>query len=59
MLSVSQIAGFLGQLFLQTKLIKQPPILHVNTKPQKLKVAQKCFGWAWLKMDVANLVSGL
>ena len=39
MLSVSQIARFLNQLFLQNKFMKQLHFLHVvDTNSQKLKV---------------------
>ena len=47
--SASQIAGFLIQLFLQNKSMKQPHFLHVDTNSQKLKVVRKAFGWAWSK----------
>ena len=43
MLSTNQIAGFLNQLFLQNKSMKQPHFMHVDTNSQKM----------------ANLVSGL
>ena len=59
MLSANEIAGFLNQLFLQNKLMKQPLFLYVDTNSQKLKTDWKFFGWAWSEMDVANLVSGL
>ena len=59
MVSANQISGFLNQPFFQNKSMKQPNSLHVDTNSQKLKVDQKCFGWEWSKMDVANLVSGL
>ena len=59
MVSSNQILGFLNQPFLQNKLIKQRHSLHVETDPQKLKADQKLFGWAWSKMGVASLVSGL
>ena len=59
MLSSTQIAGFLNQPFLQNKSMKQPHLLHVDTNSQKSKVHCNCFGWAWSKMGVANLVSGL
>ena len=59
MLSAIQNAEFLNQPFLQSKLMKQPHFLHVDTNSQKLKVDQRFFGWAWSKMGVANLVSGL
>ena len=39
--------------------MKQPHFLHVDTNSQKLKVDCKSFVWAWSKMGVANLVSGL
>ena len=56
MLSANQIAGFLNQLFLPNKPIKQPHCLHVDPNSQKLKVYEIFFGWAWSKMCVANLV---
>ena len=59
MVSPNQIIGFLNQPFLQHKLWKQCNSLHVDINSQKLKVDQKPFGWAWPKMAVANLVSGL
>ena len=59
MLSTNQIAGFLNQLFLQNKLMKQPHFLHVYTNSQNLKFDQIFFGWAWSKMGLANLISGL
>ena len=40
---MNQIAGFLNELFLQNKLMKQPHFLHVDTSSQKLKVDQKFF----------------
>ena len=33
--------------------------LHVDTDSQKLKADQKFIGWAWSKMGVAILVTGL
>ena len=39
--------------------MKQRNSLHVDSNSQKLKVDQFFFGWAWLKMIVFNLVSGL
>ena len=33
--------------------------LHVDTDLQILKADQMFFGWAWSKMDVASLVTGL
>ena len=59
MLPAIQIVRFLNQAFLQSKSMKQPHFLHVDTNSQKLKVDRKVFGWAWLKIVVANLVSGL
>ena len=49
MLSASQIVGFLNQLFLQNKWMKQPHFMHVDIYSQKLKVVRKFFAWAWLK----------
>ena len=59
MLSASQIAGFLNQLFIQNKLLKQPYFMHVDTNSEKLKVDRKFFDWAWSKMGVASLGVGL
>ena len=59
MLSAIQIAGFLNQVFLQRKSMKQPHFLHVEKNSQKLKVDWKVFGGALPKMSVANLVSKL
>ena len=51
MLSASQIARFLNQLFLQNKLMKQPHFLHVDTAPKNLNVDPKIFVCAWSKID--------
>ena len=59
MLSANQIAGFLNQVFLQNKLMKQPHFCHVDANSQQLKVEGKFFIWAWSKMALTNLVSGL
>ena len=59
MFSANEIAGFFNQPFLQNKSIKQPHFLHVDRNSQKLKVDQKVFGWAWPKMGMAKLASGL
>ena len=40
-------------------MMKKPDFLHVDTDSWKLKVNQKILGWAWSKMGVATLVSGL
>ena len=37
MLSANQIAGFLNQLFIQNKSMKQPHFKHVDINLQKLK----------------------
>ena len=39
--------------------MKQPHFLHVDTNSQKLKVDLKFFSWAWFRMGVTNLVSGI
>ena len=38
MLSAVQIAGYLNQAFPQSKSMKQPHIVHVDTNLEKLKV---------------------
>ena len=38
MLSAIQITGFLNQAFLQSKSMKQPHFLFVDTNLQKIKV---------------------
>ena len=45
MVSANQIPGLLNQPFFQSKSMKQCNSLHLDTKSQKLKVYQKCFGW--------------
>ena len=55
MLSPNRIAGILNQQIDEIASI----FLQVDTNSQKLKVDQKCFGWVWSKMGLANLVSGL
>ena len=47
MSSANQIAGFLNQLFLQNKAMKQHEFLPGDTNSQKLKVDRKFF---WLGM---------
>ena len=37
MLTVTESAGFLSQLFLWNKLMKQPHFLHVDTNSRKSK----------------------
>ena len=59
MISVNQIKGFLNRLFLQSRSMKQPHFLHVDTNSQKLKVYRKVFGWPCSEMGVTDLVSGL
>ena len=39
--------------------MKRHSSLNVDTNSQKFKVEINFFGWAWSKMGVANLVSGL
>ena len=43
-LSAIQIVEFLSQAFLQSKSMKQPHFLYVDTNSQKLKVDWKVFG---------------
>ena len=59
MFSANQIAGFFNQPYLQSKSMKQPDFLHVDTNSHKLKVDQKIWEWAWSEMGVASLVTGL
>ena len=58
-LSANQIAGLFNQPYLQSKSMKQPYFLHVDTNSHKLKVDQKIWGWAWSEIGVASLVTGL
>ena len=59
MLLANQIAEFLNQLFLQSKLMKQPYFLHVDTNSQKLKLLENLLFGHGKNMSVANLVYGL
>ena len=38
MLLANEIAGFLNQVYLQNKIMKNPDFLHVDTNSLKLKV---------------------
>ena len=49
--SVSQIAGFLNQLFLQNKSMKEPHFLYVDANFQKLK-DQFFSGWVYSKVGI-------
>ena len=44
MFSANQIAGFSNQPYLQSKSVKKPDFLHVDTNSYKFKVNQK---WVW------------
>ena len=44
MFSANQIAGFFNQPYLQSKSVKKPDFLHVDTNSYKFKVNQK---WVW------------
>ena len=59
MLSANQIAGFFNRLYLQKKITEKLDFLHVDTNLWKLKVDKKTLEWAWSKMGVATVVSGL
>ena len=59
MFSANQIARFFNQPYLQSKSMKWPDVLHVDTNLHKLKIDQKISGWAWPEMGVASLVTGL
>ena len=59
MLMAGQIVGFLNRLYLQKKMMKKPDFLHVDTDSWKLKVDQKVLWWAWSKMCLTTLVTGL
>ena len=49
MFSANQTAGFFNQPYLQSKSMKYPDFVHVDTNSHKLKVDQKFFGWEWSK----------
>ena len=40
-------------------MIKKSDFLHVDTDSWKIEVDRKVLGWAWSKMGVAALFSGL
>ena len=39
--------------------MEKADLLHADTDSQKLKADQNLTGWAWSKMGVARLVTGL
>ena len=47
MLSANQSAGFLNQLFLQNKSMKQPHFVYVDANSGKLKAHRNFVGKAW------------
>ena len=51
MFSANQITGFLIQLFLKNKSMKQPHFLHVDTNSQKLKLLRKFFCFGVVKIE--------
>ena len=59
MFSANQIARFFNQPYLQSKSMKYPDFLHVDTNSYKLKADQKISGWAWSEIGVGSLVTGL
>ena len=58
MLLGNQIAGFLNQLYLLKKMMKEPDFFNVNTNSFKLKVDLKELRVVWSKMDMLTLVVG-
>ena len=58
-LQPNQIAGFFNQPYLQSKSMKQPDFLHVDTNSHKLKLNEKFFELEWSEMGVASLVMEL
>ena len=50
---------FFNQPYLLNKSMKEPDFLLVDTNSHKLKVDQNFFGWVWLEMGVASLVTAL
>ena len=48
-----------NQPYLQSKSVKQPDFMHVDTNSHKLKANQTYFGWVLSKMGVTSLVMGL
>ena len=59
MLSANQIAGFLNQIFLQNKSMKQSPFFSCWYKFTKIKSCLKMSSLGMVKKGVANLVPGL
>ena len=45
MFSANWIAGFFNQPYLQSKPVKKPDFLHVDTNSHKLEVEHKMLGW--------------
>ena len=40
-------------------MVKKPDFLHVDTDSWKVQVDLKILGWAWSKMGLTTLFSGL
>ena len=56
MFSSNQIAEIFNKPYVQSKSMKWPDFLHVDTNLHKLKVDQQILRWAWSKMGVTILV---
>ena len=53
------VSGLWNLLYLKNKQMETTEFLHAGTDSRKLKDNWKFSGWAWSKMDVAVLVTGL
>ena len=46
-------------MYLKNEQMESTDFLHAGTSSGELKVDSISFGWAWSKMGVASLVTGL
>ena len=56
--STKHTAGFLHQLFLQNKLMKQPHFWHAGTNSHNLKEDDHLWGLAWSKNECGQSGDG-
>ena len=58
--SANEIAGFLSQLFLQSRSMKQPHFLHVDTNSQEKFIEMCLVGrgqkWVWLVWSRGSVI---
>ena len=53
------VANLVSGLYLKNEQLELADFLHADTNSHKLKGDWKFSGWAWSKIDVVSVVTGL